>query len=168
MKFGSLSLVLAAVATATSLAFAAGVPLDVKTGLWEINYVTTIAGAPVIPPDVLAKMTPAQKAKALATANRVLTSKDTDCITAKDLQQGAFGNKDDDSKCTYTPTVATATRNESTVACTGAGAQHGSFKVEAQSQKQVKGGIVMTGSGRTVTVSFTGKWLNASCTGGGN
>lgn len=101
----------ALVATA-SLAWAASTPLDVKTGLWDMTYVTKMSGASMIPPNVLAKMTPAQKAKALAAASRPpTTSTDKDCITAKDLQQGAFGNKESDDECKYTPVVATASRN---------------------------------------------------------
>ena len=38
-------------------------PLDVKPGLWETTTTTEMGGMPPMPADVLAKMTPEQRAK---------------------------------------------------------------------------------------------------------
>ena len=38
-------------------------PLNLKLGLWEATSLISMSGAPPIPPEMLAKMTPAQRAK---------------------------------------------------------------------------------------------------------
>ncbi len=38
-------------------------PLNVKLGLWEVTSTTNVSGMPPIPDDVLARMTPEQRAR---------------------------------------------------------------------------------------------------------
>src|SRR5256885_17186130 len=75
------------------LAHAAGPSLDVKTGLWEITSTGATTGAPPVPPQALAQMTPEQRAKmqsamqaAISRNNQPHISKS--CITQKQPEKG--------------------------------------------------------------------------------
>src|SRR5690348_14437858 len=66
-------------------------PLAVKPGLWEMTSDIQHSGAPPIPPDALAKMSPEQRQKveqmmqgAMAPQHRV----DKHCVTAEDIKKG--------------------------------------------------------------------------------
>src|SRR5690348_6570180 len=81
-----------ALLTVASVAWGAAT-LDVKTGLWEMTSVGETSGRPPIPAEVLAKMTPEQRAKieqqmaaGMAAANQPHVRKE--CITQKALERG--------------------------------------------------------------------------------
>jgi hypothetical protein len=81
-------------------------PLDIKPGLWEFTSTNLVTGLPAMPPDVLAKMTPEQRAKIEAAMGarsggvpRTITHKV--CITREKLdKQTAFN--DEHKNCTDT------------------------------------------------------------------
>src|SRR5258705_225126 len=82
----------AAAAGSMLLAHAAGPSMDVKTGLWEITSTGATTGAPPIPPEALAQMTPEQRAKMesamraeIARNNQSHVSKS--CITQRQLEK---------------------------------------------------------------------------------
>ena len=56
-------------------------PLDVKTGLWEVTTTVSTSGQMPIPPDLLAKLTPEQRAKfEQQMSGRSLQPAKTDCV----------------------------------------------------------------------------------------
>lgn len=166
MKSVTMSLTLVVVTTASAaLAGSSSVPLDVKTGLWDMTYVSTINGAPPLPPDVLAKMPPAQKAKMLERLGKPTTTKIKDCVTSKDLAEGAFGTQDEENEsCKRTVTISTATHNESTIKCTGGDAPRtGTVKVDVLSRESIKAQMDLQKGATKVKIQATGKWLGAAC-----
>ena len=165
MKFGFSSLALALATTASiALAGSSAVPLDVKTGLWDMTYVTTIDGAPPIPPEVLAKMPPAQKAKIMERIGKPKTRQDKDCVTAKDLADGALGTEETGESCKRTVIVATASRNEAKLVCASdEGPRTGTMKVEALSRDALKAQLDMQSGATKINIKITGKWVATAC-----
>jgi Protein of unknown function (DUF3617) len=146
-------------------------PLAVKPGLWEMTSDMQHNGAPPIPPEVLAKMTPEQRQKLeqamqgdAAPQHRV----DQHCVTAEDIKNG-FDRMDQMSRgqCTRKVTTSSATVHEGTFTCTGQRKSSGSYRFEAKSPEQVVATwtMTMTGGGNTMTMKndMKGKWLAAEC-----
>ena len=156
-----------------SLAFAAETihPLDVKLGLWEITHVSKMSGLPPIPPEMLAKMTPEQRAKfeqAMGTGpNAGKPTVREHCVTKEDLnKQNAFGN--DTKSCTRTVVTSTSSKMELRLECAEKDSQSkGTFRVEAVNPELVKGSVQMvTNSGdKTMNVdsTFTARWIGSDC-----
>ena len=146
--------------------------LDVKTGLWETTMVTETSGMPPIPPDLLARMTPEQKAKMEAMmkerqAEGPKTQTIRKCVTKEDMDKPDFMGKDD-PQCSKTVITSTSRKLEGKIECThGGGKQSGTFMLEAVDSSNVKGEthMVMSGNGNTMTANahFTSKWLGAAC-----
>jgi uncharacterized protein DUF3617 len=148
-------------------------PLNLKLGLWEATSLISMSGAPPVPPEMLAKMTPEQRAKFEARAKaraaeppRSHTEKS--CLKQEDLDQNKMFSSDDDEKaCTRTVISSTDTSIEMHVECQGAIKRSGTFKVESSSPENAKGTMHMaaTNSDRAmnVDVTFTAKWIAAAC-----
>ncbi len=154
-----------------SLAASAAEPLNVKPGLWEMSTTTADAGA-MIPPALLAQMSPEQRARIEAatkqqSAGGSHTHSSKSCVTKEDLNRGKFeAGKDEDAKnCQYRIVTQTATHMQSSFQCTGDEARSGEMKFEALSPEQIKGAIQVATPNGKVTVELTGHWLAASCAG---
>ncbi len=153
-------------ALVTSATAFASDTLDVKTGLWEITYITATHGT-LLPQSALDKLTPEQRAKIEASmkAQQVAGPKphtDQTCVTAEDLKKGAFRDEDDE-KCKYTSLTRTKTVQEEAVQCAGAEGRRGTFKVEAPDPEHIVAQFSQQQSTGGVVVQMTGKWLAASC-----
>ena len=70
--FRSFLLGLAVCVGSMVLAYAADPAFDVKTGLWEVTSTGSMSGAPPIPQDALARMTPEQRAQMEAAMQTVV------------------------------------------------------------------------------------------------
>ena len=149
-------------------------PLQVKPGLWEITSEGQNSGTPPIPPEVLAQMTPEQRAQMEAhlkemmaqQAQRRVTKR---CVTQQDIDQG-FDKLDSMTRgqCTQTVTASTSTLRQGRLRCTGATTGAGVYRFEAPSPESFSGSWDwdMTGeSGRRMNLKNTmqGKWLSADC-----
>src|SRR5690348_9441337 len=71
----------------------AGSTLNVKLGLWEMTTMGEVSGAPPIPPEALARMTPEQRARMQAAMTASLAQQNKPkvrkyCVTQKDLERG--------------------------------------------------------------------------------
>jgi hypothetical protein len=150
----------------------AGDSLDVKLGLWEISYSTDIQGS-LIPPSVLEKMPPAQRAKMQAEMQKRAATQPKNhvhksCVTAEDIKKGAFRASDDkeNPQCKTTVTAQSQTLQEATVACTGEESRTSHMRVEMQGRDHVEGRVenVVEGGGK-VMVRFSGRWVSESCAG---
>jgi uncharacterized protein DUF3617 len=154
------------------LAHAAGPSLDVKTGLWEITSIGATTGAPPIPPEALAQMTPEQRAKmesamraAIARNNQSHVSKS--CITQRQLEKAPDFAEQHDKSCKQTVVTRTAAVVETRVECSGPQKRSGTFRFQALSRETIRGEVsmVLSGGDKTMTSKFTldGKWLGADC-----
>lgn len=161
---------IAFVSLTIGVAVAANLPLNLKPGGWEITTTTTMSGNPV-PASVLANMPPAQRAKmdamfkARAAKPHTMVSKS--CITPKDLKDSVrnpFG-RDEDKSCKSTVISATGTEWQAAIVCTGEDARKGTMKITAVSPTQMKNVVEMTTGTSKSTITQTGQWKSASCTG---
>jgi hypothetical protein len=145
-------------------------PMDVKLGLWEVTSSIKTSGQIPIPPDELAKLTPAQRAmaeKAMRAQspekNRTITRKE--CLTKEKLQEGAFG--EERPSCKRTIETSTSSRLDLRLDCTQEGVTAKvNMQVVALDSENVKGETHMTLNGNQGAVSdstFTAKWVGASC-----
>ncbi len=147
-------------------------PLDVKLGLWETTVTHESSGAPPIPPEMLAKISPEQRAKMEAMwkarqAQGPQTETRKSCLTKEQLDKAAWLDTKEEN-CTKTVVSSTAHHLEAKLECTRGGAkQSGTLTVDAVDSTSAKGVVhmVMTGGGNTMNANstFTSKWLGAAC-----
>jgi hypothetical protein len=159
-----------AVATAASL--------NMKPGLWEIRATTRHLGRPPLPPDLVSKMTPDQRARfeaaMKAQASRPpQTSVTRNCVTQKDLDKPIpFDPGGRDKSCKNTILKSTRTLQLIHIECPGTPPVSGNWKFAAADPKNMTGSMNMKigAAGNTMTVNseFAGKWLSASCEGADN
>jgi hypothetical protein len=147
--------------------------LNIRTGLWQMTYRMQIRGAPTVPRDVTDKLTAEQRAR-LAAAQQKSASQgpktwtEKTCVTAKDLQDGAFRVESSDAAeeegCSDKMTARTATLQEGTTSCDG-GKTTGQIRVEVLGKDRVQGRITTSGPGVSSTIEMSGQWLSTSCAG---
>ena len=82
-------------------------PLDVKLGLWETTTVNEMSGMPPMPAEVLAKLTPEQRAKMEAAfkaraAQGPRTTTQRTCLTKEELSKPLALGDDNDKSCART------------------------------------------------------------------
>jgi hypothetical protein len=147
-------------------------PLDVKLGQWESTLTTESTGLPPIPPELLDRLPPEQRAKMeerlKANASKgPKTTTHKSCLKKEDLNKAlSFGNEE--KSCTRTIVTSNRSKQEIHMDCAiGGGKQTGTIRVEAISSENVKGSteMTMTGAGRTMNMNstFTAKWLGPTC-----
>jgi hypothetical protein len=156
-------------------AWAADAPptLDVRPGMWEATTTTETTGVPPIPPEILAKMTPEQKAMLEArmkagTSQGPKTTVNKHCITKEELNKGlTFG--DDHGSCKRTVVNGSSSKQEIRIECGNAGIKgSGTIRIEAIDPEHVKFSVQVTsGDGShamKINTTGTSKWLSAPCT----
>ncbi|HEX3105853.1 MAG TPA: DUF3617 domain-containing protein [Terriglobales bacterium] len=144
-------------------------PLSLKPGLWEKTTTITRTGAMPIPPEMLNRLTPEQRARMdermkTNSAGHTGTTTDRSCITREDLEKPINFNKE----CTWTILESTSTKAKGTVSCEAQGMRmNGTGEFEAPDPEHLKASIhtTSTDGGHTMTIdgTFTSKWLAASC-----
>jgi hypothetical protein len=143
-------------------------PLDLKLGLWETTFTSSISGT-LIPDAQLQQMPPAQRERMEAMmkkqqAEGPKTRTSRTCLTQEKLGR-AFqkAEADEEKDCKRTTLVATRSRQEITIVCTGQRPQKREWRMEATSRESAKGNVkVVSGSG-SVTMDFTAKWVASEC-----
>ncbi len=176
MPRARLALCLLAVVAPISLAQAAG--LNVKPGLWEMTSTGEATGAPPVPAEYLARMTPEQRAKmqermaaSMTRANQPRTNRQ--CVTAEELQHGIDvqdeANRANQRRgCQKMLANVTSTVMDMKQTCNGEG-QNTTMLMHfvATSPPSVTGHIevTMSGSGNSMSIKreMTGKWLGPDC-----
>jgi len=146
--------------------------LDVKTGLWETTTKSQMNGVPQLPPDLLNKLTPEQRAKLEATlkaraAQGPKTNVHRGCLTKEQLDK-ALDVLDDlkEKGCTRTLVTSTSSKQDIRFECTVGGlTESGTVHVEALNSENIKG-TMMVASDRNSnnTMEFTSKWIGPACT----
>ncbi len=157
--------------------------LDLKTGEWETVTTTQssgLAGLGAMPPGLLDKMPPEQRAafeQRMKAAQSPRTTTRRHCTTKEDLAKG-FHPPNEREGCQYTIKTSTRAKQDMVVACQSDRMKtNGTFQVEAIDSGNVKGSMQMastlTGaagnakelSGQTANMSFTftSKWIGPVC-----
>lgn len=145
--------------------------LNVKTGLWEVTSITLMQGAPPIPADVLAKMSPEQRAKMEAMfasrAEKPRTHVSKECITEEDLQEPF--KPDQEENCTTKVVKSSANSQEFELNCTGKHVSHGTMRIDTPTPESMTGKLQVEieneGKAMTLNTQLKGRWLGASCKG---
>ena len=146
-------------------------PLNVKEGLWEMTVTHSMSGMPAtpnIPPDVLAKMPPEQRARVeAAMKGGPSTDVRKECITKEKLEKhSAFSNNRGD--CTRTVVNSTGSKLEVKIHCEEKQAStDGTLVLETVGSDRVKGTMqsVTNANGHTMNMNFTfsSKYLGPAC-----
>ena len=150
------------------------VPLDVKLGLWQMTYTLDASGIPAdsgIPPELLAKMSPDQRArtaaklKAHAAQGPILNTKRY-CLTQERLDQAQF-SRDESKTCQRTMSASSAKLQQFHEECDEGGTKRISdARFEALDGKTLKGMVQVRAAGKTTLISNTeiaGKWIGTDC-----
>jgi len=148
-------------------------PLDVKLGLWEASITSQSTGTPPIPEDLLARLTPEQRAKmeaALAArqGRGPQTRVHRSCLTSDDLREMLDLDNGNLAACKRTVIRSSSTEEEVHFECdNGRTKRSGDVHAVALSPESVKGtSQVSFGDGThtmDVKFSFTSRWLGAAC-----
>ncbi|MGH9392770.1 MAG: DUF3617 family protein [Terriglobales bacterium] len=150
------------------------VPLNVKTGLWESHSSITTAGALGLPPEVIAQMTPQQRAKYEAASSGTRAMEDTSqgCLRPQDLinDPSRFVNPDGKMNCKGEVLTSTASDLDIHVTCSGEAQLDYRIKVHAVDSEHATGAGAgkATMGGRTMQSGFKmeSHWLGANCPAG--
>jgi hypothetical protein len=156
---------------AISLTALAADRLNVRTGLWEITTSTEISGMPQLPAEVLANMTPEQRAQLAAVlggnGKGPRVDKNQECVTEKDLEEPFKAQ--DRKECQSTVVKSSATQQDISLVCTGEHPAKGKLHVETPTPESMRGTIeIVAGDGdqpMTIKSKLTGKWLGKECKG---
>jgi len=147
-------------------------PLNAKLGLWEMTTTMQLGGAPPIPPEALAKMTPDQRAQVEAmfkakTAQGAVPRVTQSCVTQEKLDKAVF--TEDKKSCQRTIINSTSKLVEFHEECT----EPDGMKATADGKFELSGDSSMKGTmqgkstnkGRTMNVNLemSGKWISADC-----
>jgi hypothetical protein len=142
-------------------------PLDVKPGLWEATVTMQVAGMAGIPPDVLARMSPEQRARIEAAMNTPHTSQV--CYTSESFKKPLeFGDRPNAS-CKRSVTASSVGELDFHVECdNGKTKSSGDGHIQAAGRESIKGEVVMNNTasdGRTTTgkITFSSRWLSSDC-----
>ncbi len=148
-------------------------PLNVKPGLWETTATYSRSGAPPIPAEALARLTPAQRARFeermnAHAAGSTNTVTDKHCVTKEDVEKADFGQGKGD--CTYKVETSTSTHAKGTYSCNIEGMEaNGSVDITAPDSEHITGSTQgsLNGGGRTMNLqsTFSSKFLGANCGG---
>ena len=148
------------------------VPMDVKLGLWE-STVTTQMGMPALPAELLAKLTPEQRAKMEAAmqgrgGGGSRTDSTKHCMTKETLSEALSLGENKSQNCKRTLVSSTGAKQVIHVECASATmTTSGDLQFEAVNRETIKGSMVMNagqgGRGMSTKMEFTSKWLGADC-----
>ena len=147
-------------------------PLKVKVGLWQTTMTGRTSGALPVPPDVMARLTPEQRAKVeeqiRSSAGEAQTSTYKNCLNEGDLEKGPnFGQAD--KECTQVVVNSSSRKMEMRFECKGTEMNmSGNVTVEALSPESLKGLVhsSFSSDGHTAdtTATFTSHWIGSKCT----
>ena len=144
---------------------------NAKPGAWEMTITTLTTGMPA-PPDMLAQMSPEQRAKIeammQARAGKPSTHVYPSCITQKDLEEDRIiKESDDENHCTQQIITKSANKLVLEKRCPAPRASTSKMTMEAKTPESIVASIDMVQGGARgkVHVDMKGHWLRASCAG---
>ena len=169
------SKILAVLAVALSVSGLAAVksqPLNIRLGLWEVSTTMTSQGGMPIPAELLARMTPEQRARMeermkAGSAGKTKTTTRKECMTKEKQEKNEAFTAENEKVCTVAVLTSNSSKLEMKRTCNGEGIKsEGTIQVEVLSPESVEGKthIVMTGSNTmSINGNFTGKWIATAC-----
>lgn len=144
---------------------------NAKPGAWEMTHTTLTTGL-LIPPDVLAKMPPEQRARLeqsmQARAGKPTTHVSKECVTQEDLDQNRMikeeHHDEDGVQCTTKVVSKSSSKLVIERTCPAPRASTTQLAMEAKTPESIVGSIIIARreSGK-VHVDIKGRWLGASC-----
>lgn len=154
-------------------------PLNIKTGLWQSTTTITASGSLGISPEMAAQLTPEQRARMEAAANRSSSGQphtitDKGCIQQEDLTRDPFnaGKNDMDMKCSENLISSTSSDAEVEMSCNDSKGNTGDFHItfHATDNEHVTGtghgNINMYGHAMKSDWNMQSQWVQASCPAG--
>lgn len=151
--------------------FALADSLNVRLGAWDISITTQTSGS-LIPPDLLAKMPPEQRAKIeqsmQARSGKPMTHTSKECVTQEDLDQNRIIKEQREEDGELQCSTRVISKSSSTLViertCPAPRASTSQMAMEAKTPESIVGSLDITrpGSGK-VHVDIKGRWLGASC-----
>ncbi len=154
------------------------IKLNVKTGLWQTTTTNTVTGSMGLPPEMAAKLTPAQRARFEAAAKKQGSStprtvSHKDCLTPEKLAEDPFTDKShgDNAKCEETVLRSTATDLEVHELCTYGSSKsdiHLSFHADSPEHVTGSGTTTVTSGGHVMksAMKMDSRWIAAACPAG--
>lgn len=147
-------------------------PLDVKPGEWQTTLNGQTTGMPPLPPEMLAKLTPEQRAKMEAMMAARSGGKSTvskGCLKKEDLDKPFNMSDKSMASCARSMVTSSGSKQEIRVDCNTNGAKTtGTVKVEAVDSENVRGSMQMaiTNGEHTMNMNymFASKWIGPACT----
>jgi len=147
---------------------------NIKPGLWEVTTNPKMTGEMPIPEEQLAKMTPEQRTRLEAAMKAGMLNGNKprvykDCMTPEKIARGFEMDRGaDEASCKRN--IVSSTASELTLHDECENPKRKSvtdvhFEIKGGTQMNGKINVVITSSGKTMTVVSTvqGKWLGASC-----
>ena len=145
------------------------VALDVKFGLWETTIANQSDMSAMLPPEMLAKLTPAQRAQLQGRGGRGMSAS-KHCVTKETINEAftaANRSPSREMKCTQTFVTSTSSKMVMHMECTSDSMKTSSdVQVEAIDREHTKGSIVTTSAGGrsgNMKMEMTSKWLGPDC-----
>jgi hypothetical protein len=151
---------------------AAGLSLDVKPGLWEIQTSGSASGTPQIPPEALAKLPPEQRVIVTAMLLAIIAQASMPhmmqfCVTTEQLRQGLDLDRVGGKRCHRTVRSSSPIGLDMQVDCTGSDAMSGVVHLRVLDRATVTGDVDLhagIGASRVaISQDLHGKWLGAAC-----
>lgn len=147
-------------------------PLNIKTGLWESTRTIKRAGQLPIPPEMLNRLTPEQRARMeermnANAASHTNTTTEKHCVTKEDLEKDRLKFAET-KECTTTILNTTSTTVKAKLACDQEGMHAtGTLELLAADPEHMNGSYHSTvnAGGHTMNVdgTWTSKWVGSSC-----
>ena len=151
----------------------AKIHLNVKPGLWEQTVNMKVSGEAPVPPGMLNRLTPEQRARMeermkANSAAHTRTTTDKHCLTEEELRKNEFLGSGEGKECTSTITTSTSTSAKGTISCETEGiTMTGALEILAPDPEHANGSwhAKSNGGGHTMNVdsTFSSKWLGSSC-----
>ena len=148
-------------------------PLDVKVGLWEVTTTSSNMGEMPIPADVLAKLTPEQRARMeermkASSAGQTKTTVRKSCLTREKLEKTFDFGDERLQSCSRTLISSSGSRLEVRVQCADRDVKANFvLQVDALNSEHAKGSVRGAASGNDHTLNadttFTARWIGAAC-----
>jgi hypothetical protein len=144
-------------------------PLNLKLGLWQMTYTIDRGSAVSIPPELLAKLTPEQRArtearlKARAAQGPHIETKRF-CLTEERLNKAVFEESDNKS-CQRTIVASSSKVLQFKQECAAADAKR-TFdgRIEALDPETLKGSLKANSAGNAANATdLAGRWIGADC-----
>jgi hypothetical protein len=170
---GAVVVALALVVNMRTAHAADAIKLNVKAGLWEIASDGKITGAPPIPEDQLARLTPEQRARFEAAMqasmdNAAKSRVMKNCVTPEKIARGLDIGQHNPASCQKQVLTNTSSEMEVSEQCSddkGKTNIRERFVLNGSGQLTGTVQVSKTSGEQTMTIDTTihGKWLSASC-----